>query len=57
MGVYLSIKSSLGVLNLACDIDGIKIVLAFMNYVGQKEVVPGRWRRGSVINMFADLSL
>lgn len=35
MGVYFSIKSSLEVLNLAPEIDEIRIVLAFINYVGQ----------------------
>lgn len=41
MGVYFSIKASSGVLNLAPEIDEIRIILAFVNYVGQGKVVPG----------------
>lgn len=57
MGVYMSSKASFGVLNLTHDIDEVRIFLAFINYGGQKAVDPGRWRRSSVINVFADLNL
>lgn len=57
MGVYFSIKASPEVLNLAPEIDEIRIVLVFVNYVGQDKVVPGEWRMSSVINMFVDISI
>lgn len=57
MGVYFSVKAFWEVLSLAPEIDEIRVVLSFVNCVGQDKVVLGEMRICSIISMPVDLSL